>query len=167
MTAKTKIAFIYIATLIGTITWIVAIFLAPLLESQSSPFAGFFYAVFSPTCHQIPSRCFYAFGFPAAVCSRCLGIYSGFLLGTFIFPITYGFSTSTMPKAKTFILMSIPIVIDTAGNLLGIWTSSGWVRFLTGIVWGSILPFYFLAGLTDFLLHKRKKRYPGRHTAAE
>jgi uncharacterized membrane protein len=157
MTSKTKIAFIYFITLIGIITWIGGIFLAPYLKSQSSPFSGFLYAVFSPTCHQIPSRCFYAYGYPAAVCARCLGIYCGFLFGTLIFPFTKGFSPIDFPKAKTFILISIPIVIDTAGNFLRIWTSPDWVRFLTGILWGIILPFYFLAGLTDFLLHNRKE----------
>jgi uncharacterized membrane protein len=159
MTAKTKIIYIYVATVIGIMTWIGAIFLAPYLKSQSSPIAEILYAVFSPTCHQIPSRCFYAFGFPTAVCSRCFGIYAGFLLGTLIFPVKTGFSTSTMPKSRSFIILSIPIVIDAAGNLLGIWTSADWLRFLTGIIWGSILPLYFLAGLTDLLLRNRKKYY--------
>jgi uncharacterized membrane protein len=46
--------------------------------------------------------------------------------------------------------------VDAAGNLLGIWTSLNAVRFLTGIVWGLILPFYFLVGLLDYILHKKK-----------
>lgn len=157
MTAKTKLVLIYIFTLTGIIIWIGTIFLAPYLKSQSSPFSGFIYAVFSPTCHQISSRCFYAFGYPVAVCARCLGIYSGFLLGTLFYPVVKGISSPTLPKARIFILLSIPIVLDTAGNLLDIWTSSDWVRFLTGVVWGLILPFYFLAGLTDYLLRRREK----------
>jgi len=157
METKSKIVFIYIVTLIGIITWIGAIFYAPYLRSQSSPFSGFIYAIFSPTCHQIPSRCFYAFGYPAAVCARCLGIYSGFLLGVLIFPIVKGFSTPIMPKVKTFILISIPIIADTAANILGVWTSTHWVRFIAGILWGFILPFYFLAGLTDYLLCKKRR----------
>lgn len=156
MTVKTKLGLIYVITLAGIITWIAAVFLAAYLKSQSSPLSGFIYAIFSPTCHQIPSRCFTAFGYPVAVCARCLGIYFGFLFGTFIFPFTKGFAEPTLPPAKTFILVSIPISVDTAGNLLGIWTSSDWVRCLTGNVWGLILPFYFLAGLSDFLLRKKK-----------
>ena len=159
MTAKTKLALIYLITLTGIIVWIGTIFLAPYLKSQSSPFSGFLYAVFSPTCHQISSRCFYAFGYPVAVCARCLGIYSGFLLGTLFYPVVKGVSAPTLPNARVFILLSIPIVLDTAGNLLGIWTSSGWVRFVTGITWGLILPFYFLAGLTDYLLHRGQKSH--------
>jgi uncharacterized membrane protein len=158
--AKKKIVVIYFFTLTGIILWILAIFLAPYLKSQSSPFSEFLYAVFSPTCHQIPSRCVSAFGYPTAVCARCLGIYAGFLLGIMIFPILRGFSIPAMPKAKTFILVSVPIVIDTAGNFLGIWISPSWVRFLTGLVWGLILPFYFLTGVTEFFLRKKKYTEP-------
>ncbi|UCE42768.1 MAG: DUF2085 domain-containing protein [Candidatus Aminicenantes bacterium] len=160
MTAKTKIVLIYAFTLVGIISWIAAIFCAPYFKSQSSPIAGFLYAVYSPTCHQIPSRCFYAFGYPTAVCARCLGIYLGFLLGTLIFPFVKGFSMPTMPKAKIFISLFLPIVTDTAANILGLWTSTDWVRFITGVLWGLILPFYFFAGLADFFLHKRKKLSP-------
>ena len=158
MKAKTKIILLYTITLIGITSWISAIFCAPYLKSQSSPLAGFLYAVFSPTCHQIPSRCFYAFGYPAAVCARCLGIYAGFFLGVLIFPFVKGFSTPTMPKAKTFILVSSPIVLDTAANILGFWMSPDWLRFATGIPWGLLLPFYFLAGMTDLFLRKREKK---------
>lgn len=156
MTANRKIAAIYIATLIGILLWIAALFYAPYLKKLSSPLSGFLYAVFSPTCHQTPSRCFYAFGYPLAVCARCLGVYSGFLLGMLIFPFLRGFSKMSMPRAKTLIVLSIPIFIDATGNILGLWTSAAWLRFLTGIVWATIFPFYFLAGLTDYILRKRK-----------
>jgi uncharacterized membrane protein len=62
----------------------------------------------------------------------------------------------SMPKVKTLIILSIPIFIDVTGNLLGLWASSDWVRLATGIVWAIILPFYFLAGIADYILHKRK-----------
>jgi uncharacterized membrane protein len=156
MTADRKLAFIYIATLIGILLWIGALFYAPYLKKISSPLSGFLYAVFSPTCHQAPSRCFYAFGHPLAVCARCLGVYSGFLLGMVIFPFLNGFSKMSMPKVKTLTILSMPIFIDVTGNLLGLWASSDWVRFLTGVVWAIILPFYFLAGIADLILYKRK-----------
>lgn len=67
-----------------------------------------------------------------------------------------GFGSPALPKAKTFVFLSIPIALDAAVNLLGVWTSPDWVRFLTGIVWGLILPFYYLAGLSDFFLNRKK-----------
>lgn len=154
MTAKNKIIIVYFSTLTGIIIWLGAIFLAPYLESESSRFAGFIYALFSPTCHQIPTRCFYAFGYPMAVCARCFGIYSGFLAGTLIYPFINGFSFPSLPRIKTLVFVSVPIVLDTAANFLGMWTSSGWLRFLTGLVWGTVLPFYFLAGISDYFIRR-------------
>jgi uncharacterized membrane protein len=156
MAAKNVIILIYILTLLGIILWIATIFLAPYLASESSPFAGFIYALFSPTCHQIPSRCFFVFGYPLAVCARCLGIYAGFLGGTLVYPFLKGFHSPSLPRAKNFIFVSFPIVLDTAANLVGIWKSSEWLRFLTGLLWGIILPFYFLAGFSEVFLRKRK-----------
>lgn len=158
MKVKTKVALIYLLTLVGIIIWLSAIFYASYLRNRSSPFSGLLYAVFAPTCHQIPSRCFYAFGNPVAVCARCLGIYAGFFLGTLLYPMARGLSPSAVPKAKTFLLLSAPIVADTAGNMLGLWMSVHWLRLVTGVVWGSILPFYFLAGLTDLILRSKQKK---------
>jgi uncharacterized membrane protein len=160
MKAKTKIIFLYVATLTGIVIWLAAIFFAPYLKSQASPVSGLLYAGFSPTCHQIPSRCFHVFGYPTAVCARCLGIYAGFFLGTLFFPVVKGFSSPMMPKAKTFILISLPIIADSAGNIIGVWTSGHWLRFITGMLWGSILPFYFFAGLTDLIFRKKSKKHP-------
>jgi uncharacterized membrane protein len=156
MTAKNKIILVYLSTLTGIIVWLGTIFLAPYLESESSRSAGFIYALFSPTCHQIPNRCFYAFGYPMAVCARCFGIYSGFLAGTLIYPLLKGFSSPSLPRIRTLVFVSVPIVLDTAANFLGMWTSAGWLRFLTGLIWGSILPFYFLAGLSDYFIRHRQ-----------
>lgn len=157
MTTKHKLILIYALTLMGITVWIALILLAPYLRSQSSMLATFIYAVFAPTCHQIPARCIHAFGHPLAVCARCLGIYVGFLLGTVIFPLIKGFSVPSLPQAKMIILVSVPIVIDAAGNILGVWSSSNWVRFGTGTLWGIILPFYFLAGISDYFLRQNRR----------
>jgi len=155
MSTKNKIFFVYLLTLTATLFWLVLIFLAPYLRSKSSPLAGFLYALFSPTCHQIPSRCFKTFGYPLAVFTRCLGIYAGFLAGTLVYPVIRGFSAPPLPRVKILVCFSAPIVVDTAGNFLSIWSSSGEARFLTGFFWGIILPFYVLAGVTDCILRSK------------
>jgi uncharacterized membrane protein len=162
MTIKTKTSLLYFTTLAGLAAWIGGIFLAPWLKYRSQDLSGFLYALFSPTCHQIPSRCFSFYGYPLAVCARCLGIYCGFLLGTLILPFSTRFSTLDLPKAKTFILISLPIAVDAAGNVLQIWSSPNWIRLLTGILWGILLPFYLLTGLMELLLRKKGKSYPPR-----
>jgi uncharacterized membrane protein len=144
-----KIRFVYFLTLLVITVWIAAVFAAPYLKSQSSVCGNLIYAIFSPTCHQIPSRCLSLFGNPLAVCTRCLGIYIGFFMGTCFFPVLGQLSSVLIPKAKILILLSLPIVIDTAANVLSLWTSPHWLRLATGIIWGMMLPFYFIPGVAD------------------
>ena len=141
----------------GITIGIVLIFLAPYLQNKSSVLAKFIYAVFAPTCHQIPSRCLLVFGYPLAVCARCTGIYAGFFSGTIIFPFIKGFSAPSLPRPKMLVLVSVPIVMDAAGNVLGVWESANWIRFVTGAVWGIILPFYFLTGISDYFLRQKRR----------
>jgi len=155
MRRKNKILLIYFLTAGGIIAWLCMIFLAPYLKSRSSGLSTYIYALFSPFCHQIPSRSFSIFHHPLAVCARCLGIYFGFLAGIALYPFVKGFSEISLPKVKTLIFISLPIVIDTVGNLF-LWMSPGWLRFLLGFIWGLILPFYFIAGLADYFVNIKK-----------
>lgn len=153
---RNRILPVYLVTLIGTLAWLGAIVLAPYLRSRGIPPARFIYFCFSPVCHQIPGRSFSVFGYPMAVCARCLGIYFGFLAGMGLYPLLRGFSKVRLPKAKIFLAVSLPIVADTAGNLLGLWATTNILRLATGILWGTILPFYFVTGLAELASHGKK-----------
>jgi len=155
MRKKNKILLIYFLTAIGIIAWLSMIFLAPYLKSRSSGINTYFYAVFSPFCHQIPSRSFSIFHHPLAVCARCLGIYFGFLAGVALYPFVRGFSEISLPKVKTFIFISLPIVIDTIGNFF-LWVSPSWLRFILGVIWGFMLPFYLITGIADYFVNIKK-----------
>jgi uncharacterized membrane protein len=146
---KTTTRVVYFLTLFGSLFWLGGIFLAPYLASRQSALNVFIYAVYSPLCHQIPSRSFSCFGQPLAVCGRCLGIYAGFALGVGLYPVLRGFSEFRLPKTETFIALSLPIVLDTAANFFHVWTSPNWLRLGLGLIWGTILPFYFITGLAD------------------
>jgi len=153
---KQGVYLIYLVTLGVTFFWLSTIFLAPYLKNHSPAISRLIYAAFAPICHQISSRCFFAFGQPLAVCARCLGIYIGFFTGTAIFPLLKGFSHSSLPRARTLAFFSAPIALDTFWNLLSLWRSPGEVRFVTGLIWGIVLPFYFIPGMTDCVLRKRR-----------
>ncbi|MFP4082754.1 MAG: DUF2085 domain-containing protein [Candidatus Aminicenantes bacterium] len=153
-----KIFLVYFLSLLGIILWIVLIFLAPYLKSVSSPWHIFLYTLFAPICHQAPERSFFLCGYPLAVCARCLGIYSGFLAGTGVYPFLKGFSSLTMPKTINFLLLSLPIGIDTLGNFFHIWNTTNTARFFIGFLWGTILPFYFIYGLSDLWLNLPGKK---------
>jgi uncharacterized membrane protein len=138
---------IFYLTASGSVFWLAAIVAAPYLRSRGLGSAGFFYACFASTCHQIPSRSFALWGFPMAVCARCFGIYTGFAAGVLLYPFRRGFSAPALPSLKMFAFVSMPIVIDTAGNFLKLWDTGSLFRFLTGFIWGMILPLYWFAGL--------------------
>ena len=152
-----KILLVYFATLFGILVFIGLIFLAPYFNNRSSILGNIIYLVFSPLCHQNASRCFYFLGYPLAVCARCLGIYIGFMLGTFLYPAVRGFSSIYLPQTKLFLCLSAPVVLDTLGNFLLIWSTPGWIRFVFGLTWGWILPFYFITGVVDFLDSRNRR----------
>ncbi len=163
MTNRQKVLFIYGISLAGLLLWIMAIFLAPFLKSQSQTWGDFIYAVFAPVCHQISERSFFVFGFPLAVCTRCLGIYTGSLLGMGLYPIVQGFTNTVTPKIRLFVLVTSPIAVDTLGNFFSIWKTTHWLRFTIGFIWGVILPFYFISGLAEAFQDKKSLVIPAKN----
>ncbi len=149
---------VYFLTLAGSLVWIAAIVLAPVLRSRSSGAAPFLYAAFSPICHQIPGRSFFLCGFPLAVCGRCFGIYLGFLAGALLYPFVRGFRRLALPSARLFALVSLPAGLDVLLGLAGLWQSPIGLRFATGVVWGTLLPFYFIAGVSELVLWRSGRK---------
>jgi uncharacterized membrane protein len=152
---RRRYVLIYALTAAGILFWIAALLGAPWLRSRSFGGSGFIYACFAPVCHQIPARSFFLWGYPLAVCARCFGVYTGFAGGVLLYPFLRGWKAPRLPRLKTLVLFSAPIVFDTAGNFLRIWDTGGILRFLTGIFWGLILPFYFLTGLAELFAFPR------------
>jgi len=146
---------VFLMTLAGTLVWMAAIVLAPILRSRSSGAAPFFYAAFSPICHQLPGRSFFLRGFPLAVCGRCFGIYSGFLAGAVLYPLIRGFKRLALPSIRLFFLASLPAAIEVLLGLTKLWQAPIGMRFATGFVWGALLPFYFITGVTELVLWAR------------
>ena len=152
--SRKKIVFAYGLTAAGTLAWLAGIFLAPYLRAQGVRAAWLVQAIYSPACHQLPSRSFLAWGFPLGVCARCLGIYLGFAAGLALYPVLRGFRGVRLPDTKVFLAVSAPIVIDTAATFLGISDSSGPARLALGFLWGSILPFYLITGLAELTFRR-------------
>ncbi len=150
---------IYVLTAAATVLWLAAIFLAPWLAAKGAvgP-ARVLYALFRPVCHQIADRCFMLAGHPLAVCGRCLGIYAGFAAGLAVCPFIRGFRAAALPRPTIFLLSILPLAVDGVGGVLGLWKSPIGLRFVTGLVWGTVLPFYFVAGLADLAASRRRRR---------
>lgn len=156
MRNKRKILLVYLFSVLGILIWMGAATLAPYLRNRASGLSSFLYGCFSPICHQIPSRSFFVFGHPFAVCARCLGIYTGFLGGLILYPLRRGFSSTELPNTRLFLAVSTPIVMDTAANFLHLWSTSNELRFSFGILWGLILPYYFIAGIAELAMQYHK-----------
>lgn len=155
---KRTVLLIYLITTMAYLLWFGGILLAPYLRSRASPWAGLVYSVYSPVCHQAAGRSLLCFGQPLAVCARCTGIYMGFGLGLVLYPFLRGWRRISLPSSRVFVIVSTPIVLDTAANFLGLWKNTTAVRLTTGVLWGIVLPFYFIAGIADLFISRQKKR---------
>jgi uncharacterized membrane protein len=151
---RSRLLLVYSLTLAFTLLWLAAIVLAPVLRKAGSGAAAVLYACFAPVCHQNPLRSFVVLGAPLAVCSRCFGIYAGFLAGTVFYPFRRGFDSVRLPGWRSFLLVSLPLCLDAGANFLGLWNTSNLLRFLLGFAWGTILPFYVLTALGELALAK-------------
>ncbi|HPW18756.1 MAG TPA: DUF2085 domain-containing protein [Candidatus Aminicenantes bacterium] len=151
---------VYAATAAVAVLWLLGIFLAPWLAARGAPGASrALYALFSPVCHQAAGRCFTLLGRPLAVCGRCLGIYAGFAAGLLAYPLLRGLSAEpALPPARAFVLAVLPLAVDGTAGVLGLWRSPLGLRFATGLAWGTLLPFYALAGAVGLARLLRERR---------
>jgi uncharacterized membrane protein len=119
---------------------------APVLAEETH-FTGssVIYYLFSSFCHQIPERSFSIAGFPFAVCHRCFGIYLGLALGSLI-PV----SIHSPAARRTWIAAAtVPLMIDVVFPYTGLWDSAPAGRFLTGLVFGTMLATFFVQGILE------------------
>lgn len=135
--------FFWLIILAGNFILLFLAVFAPLFRSAKPDFAAAIYATFSPFCHQLPERCFWLWSQPLPLCGRCLGILSGFFLGTILYPMLRSLRSTHLPSVRWLVLFSLPIAVDTFSNLASLWNTPTWPRFCLGLSWGIILPFYF------------------------
>jgi uncharacterized membrane protein len=139
---------VYAVTLFAVLVWLGLIVAAPLLleKHYASP-ALLLYQSFSAICHQRPERSFHLSGFPLTVCARCAGIYAGFLLGLLVYPFARRLDDETMPERRWLLLAAAPMLIDVAGDAVGLFASSFASRAITGLIGGAATAFYLFPGL--------------------
>lgn len=126
------------------------VFIPPLLIVQKPELAQFFYSLYASLCHQQAERCYRILGQPLAVCSRCLGIYSGFFFFSLVYPIL-GLRLKNWARSRPYLILiaAIPMVLDVVGGLFRIWSSPLMVRSITGFFWSSTLPFFWFPALEE------------------
>ena len=146
---------LYLLFLTAVSIWCFLIIAASLLAKLEYRFAsGMIYMFFSKICHQMADRSFFIFGKQFAVCSRCTGLYFGFLLGTIIYPVIYKFRSNWIPAKKYFYLALVPIFIDFFIRFFDIAKNTFTSRLITGLILGATTVFFILPGFLS-LVSKR------------
>jgi uncharacterized membrane protein len=127
--------------------WLGLIYAAPWLMVNHYPLSSLtLYQAFSSICHQAPDRSFHLDGFPLAVCSRCMGIYSGFTIGLAVYPLLRRLDDEEFPARQWLIALAMPMLADFGGGYLGLFSNTFLSRALTGMMFGAVAAFYLLPG---------------------
>ncbi|HXD33535.1 MAG TPA: DUF2085 domain-containing protein [Pyrinomonadaceae bacterium] len=139
---------------------------APLARASGhQTFAYAVYGAFGKLCHQMPDRSFFVAGRQFAVCSRCTGLYLGFMVVTLCYPLLRSLrSTDTPPRAWLF-LAALPLALDFSLGFLGIWENTHLSRFLTGALLSSVAVFYIIPGLVQLNLKDIREVFRGNAEA--
>lgn len=141
---------VWLIIALGSVVVSTAIIAAPLaLSSGHLVWALPIYHAFSLVCHQLPERSFFIAGHPFAVCARCFGLYAGFTLATIAYPLVRSLKETDAPPRKWLFIAAVPLVIDYALGVFGIWNNTHSSRFITGGLLGAVAVFYTMPGLLD------------------
>ncbi len=96
--------------------------------------AALIYTAYSYTCHQLPYRSFYLFGYQMAYCERDTAIYLSVLAAG----LAFGHWRSRLPRLsfRAYLLLIAPMAVDGFTQLFG-WRESTWqLRVVTGTLFG-------------------------------
>jgi uncharacterized membrane protein len=126
------------------------IFLAPFIREFNPAISDFLYNLYSFFCYQQPDRCYYLGSQALAVCSRCLGVYSGFFLSALFYPVLPVSLIRWVADRPSCILLGAgPMIIDALANLLKLWATSLLLRTATGFIWSIFLPFFWFQAFSQ------------------
>lgn len=108
-------------------------FWAPFIqEIKGYPAGENIYTLFSPICHQYPTRCFWIFEKPWALCARCASGYLGLAVAALL-------SKPFLPFWKRSLIGLILVgiaAVDPILQLLGFYESNNVLRLITGLIGG-------------------------------
>ncbi len=156
-------AITYAVALAAALLFVSAIVAAPLLEagrdSGDTDAGSLIYLAYSRVCHQLQNRSFQIEGHPFAVCSRCTGIYAGYVLGLIVYPFVRPLARTETPARIWLLLALAPAAIDLTGDFAGLFENTLLSRTLTGMVAGAAGAFLHSAGLCFSGRNQSKKAY--------
>lgn len=145
MSDNRKSSLMYALLMLIALAWLAVIFLPPwLMAGGHSLSAVSLYRGLSDICHQIPERSFHLLGFPLAVCSRCTGIYAGFVIGLVLYPFCRRLSDQNIPLRGWLLVGALPMLVDFGGDFAGLFVNTFFSRTATGVLLGVVAAFFLL-----------------------
>lgn len=135
----------YSLLMLIAIVWLAVIFMPPWLVANGHSFSAIsLYRGLSGICHQIPERSFYWLGSPLAVCSRCAGIYIGFVIGLMLYPFCRSLGDLTIPSRTWLVVGVLPMLMDVGGDYVEFFKNTFFSRTATGLLVGIVAAFFLL-----------------------
>lgn len=145
---------VWFVTSLVVLGWVLMIVGAPIakaagLTAISDPLYNFFGYI----CHQISTRSFHVEGEKFAVCARCFGVYFGLFAGIAAYPLWRKVEdVEPLPRFWLFLSL-IPIGVDWALGVFGIWENTHLSRLLTGMILGVACAVYIVPALVEITRH--------------
>src|SRR5690554_4541281 len=97
-------------------------------------------------CHKKPERSFFYRGKQFPICSRCTGIFIGYIIGIIIIILSFLFNYQ-IPKPQYLFILITPMAIDGTMQFLTSYESTNIKRLITGILSGiAIMIFIYYIG---------------------
>jgi uncharacterized membrane protein len=124
-----------VALRVGLVVVGLSPFVAPYARRVMSASAGdFLYALFAPVCHRDPARTLLFAGVLMPICSRCAGIFAGF--------VTAGVRPRPRWSVRACLaygfVASVVMVIDVVLQDMGVHPVWHPIRLATGVAWGHV-----------------------------
>lgn len=103
-------------------------------------------------CHQQADRTPVLEGDLFPVCYRCAGIFFG-IFSSYGLLLLRRFAAMPITKKELplVILFLLPLAVDGCANAISLWQTPGWLRSITGLLLGVLLPFFL-----NFITHSNE-----------
>ncbi len=147
---KRQAIIVWSVTCLIALVWLALIISAPIFEANGiKSISQPIYSFYSWICHQFSSRSFHYDQHPFAVCARCFGVYAGFLLGLFIYPMLRKFE-NTEPFSRIWLFLAmIPMSLDWSLTFFDIWENTHLSRSITGGILGIACAIFIVPALVE------------------
>lgn len=109
---------------------------------------------YSLVCHQDPQKLIEFYNHKTLVCARCLGIYSGVFILSFISLFK---NFTKLPSIKVLISIIFITLFDVLATTFGLYNYSKLIAFTTGLLLGSMAFLYFYFAMINLFKEIKEK----------